>query len=194
MRVLQVADVSRRVACVDIPKSRAAGDIGGTNEHRRRRVRRIGHPVILMKRRDVPRDIRRNARNKFGQTSQFRFAVIEAGYKQRHDFDPDARAVQPFDGVEDWREPSAQLAVMTIVEAFEIDLVRVDVRSKIFEDAWCSVAVRHKRGRESLSSRFAKDGDGPFHGDERLVVGGDDELCTLAQRILNERVWRCVLW
>src|SRR6185369_7169008 len=70
MRVLQVADVSRRVACVDIPKSRAAGDIGGTNEHRRRRVRRIGHPVILMKRRDVPRDIRRNARNKFGQTSQ----------------------------------------------------------------------------------------------------------------------------
>src|SRR5262245_57096777 len=81
---------------------------------------------------------------------------------------------------------------MTIVEAFEVDLVGVDMRSKIFEDARRPVAVRDKRGRKSLSSRVAKDCDGPFHRDERLVVRGDHELRTLAQRILDERLRRGV--
>jgi hypothetical protein len=102
MRVLQGPNASRYVARVDVSESCPARDVSSANEHRWRRVRRIGQPVILMERGDVPGNLGRDAGDKFGQACQLRFAVVEAGDEQRDDFHPHTRAVQPFDRVEDW--------------------------------------------------------------------------------------------
>ena len=50
-----------------------------------------------------------------------------------------------------------------------------------------AVAVGDEAGDEALLARFLEDRDRPLRGDERLVVGGDDDLRALAQRVLDER-------
>ena len=70
------------------------------------------------------------------------------------------------------RPPSC--AVVPIVEALEVDLVEIDPRADVLEHLRRAVAVRHVAGREPGGLRFLEDGDRPFAGDQRLVVGADD--------------------
>ena len=90
--VLEVADAPGQVAGVDVAQARVAADRGRALQHRRRGVRRIGHPVVLVERGDVPRDVGRDAGEERRQAAQLRVAVVEAGDEQRDDLHPDARA------------------------------------------------------------------------------------------------------
>ncbi len=128
----------------------------------------------------------RNAR----QTSELLVAVVESGHEQRDDLHPHAGVVQPLDRVEDRRQSSAELTVAPVVEALEIDFVEIDVRPDVLEHASCAVAVRHESGDEPGAARFLKDLHRPFGGDERFVVGGDEQLRALTPRVCDERRWR----
>ena len=122
---------------------------------------------------------------KRGQAAQFALAVVEAGHEQRDDLHPHAGIVQPLDRVEDRLQPSAELAVVPVVEALEIDLVEIDVRPQVLEHARRAVAVRDEAGDEAVRARFLEDLDRPLGGDERLVVGRDDDPRALTQRVLR---------
>ena len=69
---------------------------------------------------------------------------------------------------------AAELAVVAVVEALEIDFVEIDPRAQVFEHLRRPVAVRHEAGHQPRGPRFLEDGHGPFAGDQRLVVGADD--------------------
>ena len=123
---------------------------------------------------------------KRGQAAQLGLAVVESGNQQRDDLHPDAGSVQPRDRVEDWLQPSAELAVVPVVEALEIDFVEVDVRPQVLEHARRAVAVRDESGDETVLARASrKTLDRPFDGDERLVVGRDDDPRALTARVLR---------
>ena len=72
---------------------------------------------------------------------------LKPGNQQRDDLEPEAHRVQPADRVEDRLEAAAELAVVAIVEALEIDLVEVDPRPQVLEHLRRAVAVRHVAGR-----------------------------------------------
>ena len=121
---------------------------------------------------------------------KLRVAVVEAGNQQRDDFNPHAGLLQPRDGVEDRLQPPSKFAIASIVEALEIDFIRVDVRTQVLEHARRPVAVRDECGCEPVFARLTENCHCPFHRDERLVVRGDDELCALPKRVLDQRL-RC---
>ena len=59
-----------------------------------------------MKSGDVPRNIGRHPRNKFGQALQFIIAVVESGNEQRDELEPYLQIVQALNGVENGLQPA----------------------------------------------------------------------------------------
>src|SRR5437868_3140154 len=57
IRVLEVANSSRQITGIDEPQSCLTSNLSRTLQRRCRRVFRIGHLVVLMERRHVPRNI-----------------------------------------------------------------------------------------------------------------------------------------
>src|SRR4030095_1054981 len=161
-------DAPWQVPGVDILEPCVSSDARRTLKHRGRRRSDAGHPVVRMERRDVPRYVDRDAGEERRQPAKFLFAVVEAGNEERDDLDPDAGPREPRDGVENWLQPSAQLTVSAIVEALEIDLVKIDMRSQVFEDALGAVAVRHEPGDQPSAPGFLEYFNGPFSSNERL--------------------------
>ena len=64
---------------------------------------------------------------------------------------------------------------MPVVEALQIHLVSLDPRLQIVEDLRRGVAVGDKGTGQPRSLSLCKYGDGPFRGDQRLVVAGNHE-------------------
>src|SRR5712691_1611318 len=83
------------------------------------------------------------------------------------------------DAVEDGTDAAAEFVVVTVVKTFEIDFVQIEPRAEIFENLRRGVAVGNKTGDESGGFGFFEYGYGPLAGDERLVVGADQNLRTL---------------
>ena len=131
----------------------------------------------------MPRDVRRDAGDELGQADELVARIVEAGDEQRHDFDPDVHRVKAPNRVEDRLEPAAELPVMPIVEALEIDLVEIDPRTQVLEHPRRAVPVRDEPGRQPGGPGFLEDRDRPFARDERLVVGADDDARALAERV-----------
>ena len=71
------------------------------------------------------------------------------------------------------RDASAEFVVVAIVEALEIDLVEIEPRAQVFEDLRRAVAVGNESGEQAGGPCLFENSDGPFAGDERLVVGAD---------------------
>ncbi len=70
--------------------------------------------------------------------------VVEAGNQQRDDLQPESVGVQAANRVEDRFEAPAELAVVTVVEALEIDFVQIDPRPQVSPSTLRRpVAVRH---------------------------------------------------
>jgi len=187
-RVLEIADAARSVAGVDVLEARRARDLGGANEHLRRRVLRIRHAVVLVERRHVPGNVRRHRGHEPGQLLQLVGAVVEARDQERHDLDPHAHLVQTADRERDRLEPSAKLSVLAVVEALEIHLVEVDVGTDEVEDAPGPVAVRDERRHQPGRARMTEDLDGPLGGDQGLVVRRHDDSRALPHGIGDEQV------
>jgi len=72
------------------------------------------------------------------------------------------------------RRLSAELAVVAVVEALEIDLIQIHPRAQVFEHLRRSVSVRHEPGEQPCGLGAAEDGHGPLGRDQRLVVRTDD--------------------
>ena len=105
---------------------------------------------------------------------QFVLGVVEARDEQRHDLQPDPHLVQAADGRQDRFDAAAQLPVVPVVEALEIDFVEVDPGPDVVEHALGAIAVGDERGQQPRGARLLEDRDGPFARDQRLVVGRDD--------------------
>ena len=114
--------------------------------------------------------------DELGQPLQLVVAVVEAGNQQRDDLEPDAHVVQLLDGVENRLQPPAELAIVAVVEALQVDFVGIDPGPQILEHARRAVAVRNESRHQAGRARFLENRDGPLARDQRLVVGADDDL------------------
>src|SRR5262249_980051 len=111
------------------------------------------------------------------------------------DLQPEAALVDHADRARDVVECPAEGSVSAIVEAFEIDLVGDDPGTQVIEDLRRGVAVGNEGASETGTPGFAKDANGRFGGDERLVVAGDDETgalpaCNFGQLCGRDRAQR----
>src|SRR5205823_8959976 len=90
-----------------------------------------------------------------------RVRIVEAGNDERHDLRPDAALLESLDRVEHRLQHAAEVAVVAVVESFEIDLVQIDVRRDVVEHLGRSVAVRNVRTDQPFLPRFLEDLDRP---------------------------------
>ncbi len=140
----------------------------------------------------MPRDVGRDARDECRQPLQLVVAVVEAGNQQRDELEPDAHVVQLSDGVENRLKPAAKLAIVAVVEALEVDLVRVDPRPQILEHTRRAVAVRDEPRHQSGRARFLENRDRPLARDQRFVVRADDDLRAAFDGVAHEPFGRDV--
>ena len=193
-RVFPGADCAGEIAGVDVAKAGLAGDFDGLQKIVGGGVARGGHFVIAVEGSDVPGDVGRNSGEEFGEAAEFVGRVIEAGDEEGDDFEPQAHSVDAANTFEDRGDAAAEFVIVTVVEAFEIDFVKIEPRAQVFEDLRRSVAVGDEAGDESGGFGWFENGYGPFAGDERLVVGADENLCALGERILHKVLWRGRVW
>ena len=143
----------RRPARAGCRRRRSAGPLHGRSpaaleQHLRRRVRRIGHLVVAVKRRHVPRDVRRDAGEERGQPRAARRreslkpGISSVTISTQNRIACSRRMVSRIGC-----EPAAELAVVAVVEALEIDLVEIDPRPQVLEHLRRAVAVRDEAGR-----------------------------------------------
>src|SRR5579862_2579084 len=78
--VLPLADAAGQVAGVDKAQAFFRANLGGPHECLWRGRLRVGHPVILVERRDVPRNVRTNRSQKTRDLPQLVGAVVESRY------------------------------------------------------------------------------------------------------------------
>src|SRR5262245_24271308 len=97
-RVLPCPNLAWQIACVIVSQARLGPDLACSYQLAWRRRLRIGHAIILVERRHVPRNIPANASEELRDLAQLAFAVVEARNDQRHDFEPDAALVDHADG------------------------------------------------------------------------------------------------
>jgi hypothetical protein len=73
-----------------------------------------------------------------------------------------------------------------VVEALQVDLVEVDVWADEVEDFGGAVTVGDVAADEAAGADLLEDFYGPFAGDERFVVGGDDDGRAVFEGELGE--------
>ena len=176
MRALQIADGARDIAGIDVAQSGAPADLVGAQELFGRGIRVRRHLVILMERRDVPRNVGIDARQELGDLRQLLVRIVEAGNDERDDLDPDAALLETLDRIEHRLQSAAEVTVMGVRETFEIDFVEIDVGRDVIEHLLRSVSVGDVRADQAGLLRLLEDLHRPFRGDERLVVGRGDDL------------------
>jgi len=185
-RVFPLANHAGKVAGVDVAKAGLAADFDGAEQIFRVRVTRAGHFVIAMKSGDVPGNVGRNARQKFGEAAQFVIAVVEAGNEKCNDFEPEPHLVDAADALENGADAAAEFVIVAVVEALEIHFIEIKPRANVVEDLRSAVAVGDEPGDESGGLGFFKNSDRPLAGDERLVVGADDNFRSLRDGIAHK--------
>jgi hypothetical protein len=191
-RVLPIADHARKIAGVDVAQAGLAADIDGAQEVVGGGVARdiVLHFVVAVKSRDVPGNVGRDAGEEFGEAAQFVGGIVEAGDEQRDDLKPQAHLVDAADALENGRDAAAEFVVVAIVEAFEIDFIQVEPGPHVVEHLWGSVAIGDEGGEQTCGFRLFENGDGPFAGDQRLVVGADHGFRALSEGFFDQRFRR----
>src|SRR5689334_19669528 len=86
---------------------------------------------------------------------------------------------------EDGADSSAEFMIVAVVEALEVHFVKIDPWAQKFEDLRCPVAVGDKRSQKSGSAGFLEYCNSPLAGDERLVIGTDQDLRTLLECVAD---------
>src|SRR5258708_8197475 len=92
-RVLPVADDAWQVPGIDVTQACPLADLCCPHQRLGAGVLWIGHFVIFVKGRYMPRNIRGHARQKLGQASQFVVGVVKPRNHQRNDLQPEAHLV-----------------------------------------------------------------------------------------------------
>ena len=112
--------------------------------------------------------------------------IVEAGDEQRNDLEPQSHLVNAADAVEDGTDASAEFVVVAIVEALEIDFVEIEPGAQIFENLRSAVAVGNESGEQAGGFGFFENRDRPFAGDQRLVVGADQNFRALIEGVADQ--------
>jgi hypothetical protein len=76
--------------------------------------------------------------------------------------------------------------VVAVVEALEIDFVKVHPGPQILEYLRSAVAVRDESGKQAGGFGFFEDSYGPFTGNQRFVIGANQYLRALSKSVLNQ--------
>ena len=118
----------------------------------------------------MPGHQRIDAGDELGHPLQIIRIVAEIGDHQRDDLDPEAALLEHFDGAGDVLENAAELAIIFVGESFQIDFVGIDVGTDEVEDLGRAVAVGDVGAAQAAGFGDFEDIDGPFAGDQRLVV------------------------
>src|SRR5258706_8058054 len=100
-RVLPVAHHAWQVPGIDVTQACRLADLCCPLQRLSSGVLWIGHFVIFVKGRYMPRNIRGHARQKLGQASQFVVEVVKPRNHQCNDLQPEALIVQAFNCVQD---------------------------------------------------------------------------------------------
>ena len=81
---------------------------------------------------------------------------------------------------------------MAVIEALQINFVKIHPRAQVFEHLRCAVAVGNVAGHQPRRRAFLEDSHRPFAGDQRLVVGADQDFGALAQGVAQQVLpaWR----
>src|SRR5438874_487055 len=103
-----------------------------------------------------------------------------------NDLKPEAHLIQAANGFEDRSDTAAELVVMAIVEALEIDFVEVNPGADVFEHLWRAIAVRDERRNQASGLGLFEDGYRPFGGDEGFIVSADENFAALAKGVLDQ--------
>src|SRR5712692_11124310 len=88
--------------------------------------------------------------------------------------------------IQDGLQASAELAIVAVIEALQVDLVKLHPWPQVFEHLRGAVSVGNKARYQSSPARFLEDGHGPLARDQRLVVGADNDPASLADGIANQ--------
>ena len=195
-RVFPLADHAGKIAGIDVAKSGLAADFDGAQQVFRIRVAGdiVLHLVVAVKGGDVPGNVGRDARQEFGEAAKFVGVVVEAGDEKRDDLEPEPRLMNAADAIEDGSDAAAEFVVVTVVKALEIDFVQIEPGAQVFENLRSAVAVRNEAGDKSRGFGFFEDGYRPFAGDERLIVGADQNLRALGDGIADQKFGRGLEW
>ena len=98
--------------------------------------------------------------------------------------------VDAADAVEDGSDAAAEFVVVAVVETLEIDFVQIEPGAQVFENLRSGVAVRDETGDQSGGFGLFENGYRPFAGDQRLVVGADQNLCALGDGVAHQKFGR----
>src|ERR1700730_2436427 len=98
--------------------------------------------------------------------------------------------MQAPNGFENRPDPPTELVVMAIVEALEIDFVEINPRPNVVEHLCGTISVRNKAGDEAGGPGLLEHSDRPLAGNQRLIVGADQNLGPLAQCVFDQALWR----
>src|SRR5687768_18398682 len=123
-----------------------------------------------MKRRHVPRDVRRHCSDEVSRAAQLVFGIIEPRDYECDDLLPEATLMDHADGVQNIVNHSTKLPVAFVVHRLQINLVAISPWTKVIEDLRRRVAVRNERCAKSFRPRFLKYFNRPLRSDQRLVV------------------------
>src|SRR5580692_3402646 len=101
--VFPFADPAWEIAGVNVAKSGLAADFDGPQQVFGICVAGyvVLHFVVAVEGGDVPRDVRGDSREEFGEAAEFVGVVVEAGDEEGDDFEPESRLVNAADAVED---------------------------------------------------------------------------------------------
>src|SRR5450631_130792 len=192
--VFPMSDLAWKIAGIDVTQPRCLTNFGSLEQVFGSGVSLAVslHFVVGVKGSDVPRDVGRYPGDEIREAAKFIWGVIEAGDQQRNDLEPQSHLVNPADAVEDGTDSPAELMVVAIVEALEIHFVEIEPGPNVFEDLRCAVAVGNESGQQAGAFRLLKDCYGPFAGDQRLIVGADQNLRALVEGIANQGFGRYV--
>jgi hypothetical protein len=187
-RVFVIADSARKISCIDVAQACLVADFGGAQKIFCRRIALAVtlHFVVGVEGSDVPGNFGRDTGDEFAEAAEFVVGIVEAGDEQRDDLKPQTQRVNAADAVEDGSDASAELVIVAVVEAFEIDFVEIDPGAQVLENLRSGVAVGDESGDEAGGFGLFEDGDRPLAGDERLVIGADNDLRALIERIVDQ--------
>ena len=73
--------------------------------------------------------------------------------------------MQAANGFENRADAATEFVVMTIVEALEINFIKINPRANVFEHLWRTVAIRHECSEQTSSFGLFEDGHRPFSRD-----------------------------
>jgi len=185
-RVFPLFDHAWEIASVDVAETCVAADIDRAQEVFDGRISLILHLVIRVEGSDVPRDVGRDAGHEVGEFTKFVVGVVKAGDEQGYDLEPQSHGVDAADAVEDGADAASEFVVVPIVETLQVDFVEIEPGADVIENLRRGIAVRDEPGKKAGCFGLFENCDRPFAGDERLVIGADQNFRALLKGVANE--------